>query len=185
MASPKQPGIAVDAGGGAVIDPTQNVLDLVEAERRRQDDLREAERRYFDAENKHVKEMVKLQAVHNQQIRTLESDRLDKIRTVDVQNAAASAAQLLSAVTTLATTQQATAETLRNQVAATASAVASQTERVINPIIERLSLLERATASTSGKGEGVNLAWVVLLGVVSLFGGLLGIAGVLYAVLKQ
>jgi len=35
-------GIPVDAFGGATIDPTKNVLDLVEAANRRQDDLRAA-----------------------------------------------------------------------------------------------------------------------------------------------
>lgn len=40
-----RPGVAVDARGNAVIDPTKNVLDLVQAAIRRQDDLRDAETR--------------------------------------------------------------------------------------------------------------------------------------------
>src|SRR5678810_209584 len=37
-----QPGIPVDAFGGKTIDPTKNVLDLVDAANKRQDDLRES-----------------------------------------------------------------------------------------------------------------------------------------------
>ncbi len=44
-----RPGIGVDARGGQVIDPTKNVLDLVEAAIRRQDDLRVAEAKLQDA----------------------------------------------------------------------------------------------------------------------------------------
>ena len=47
MAGPREqrPGIGVDSLGGQVIDPTKNVLDLVEASIKRQDDLRDAETR--------------------------------------------------------------------------------------------------------------------------------------------
>lgn len=41
----QRPGIGVDSKGSAVIDPTKNVLDLVEASIKRQDDLRDAETR--------------------------------------------------------------------------------------------------------------------------------------------
>ena len=40
MAEKQRSGIPVDAFGGATIDPTKNVLDLVEAANKRQDDLR-------------------------------------------------------------------------------------------------------------------------------------------------
>lgn len=56
-----RPGIAVDAKGGAVIDPTKNVLDLVEAAIRRQDDLRTAEAKFQnamrDAETRRLNEL--------------------------------------------------------------------------------------------------------------------------------
>jgi len=41
--STQPPGPGVDSEGRAVIDPTRNVLDLVAAANRRQDDLRTAE----------------------------------------------------------------------------------------------------------------------------------------------
>jgi hypothetical protein len=186
-----KPGIGVDAHGNEVIDPTANVLSLVDAAVTRIDDMADLRAKLSDeqvkrleAEGRHLEEIAKLRAEYSKDTRHLEADRLDKIRSVDVANAAATAAQLLSAVTTLATTQQATAETLRNQVASTATAVANQTERVINPIIERLSLLERATAATSGKSEGLSQGAGILLGVITFISSLLGIAAVLYAVLK-
>jgi len=162
---PSAIGIPVDAQGGPTIDPTKNVLDLVNAAVRRIDDMAvlraqlslEQIRRVEQAQS-FAESMAVLRSDHNREIRHMESDRVDKIRSVDVANAAATAAQLLSAVTTLATTAQATAETLRNQVAATAAAVASQTERVVNPIIERLALLEKSSNFGQGRAELANPA---------------------------
>ncbi len=162
-------GLPVDFSGGPTVDPTENVKDLSEALSQRQDDLRESNNKYLDARLDGMENMAILRSSHNseimalraefyKEIRHMESDRVDKIRSVDVANAAATAAQLLSAVTTLATTAQATAETLRNQVAATAAAVASQTERVVNPIIERLALLEKSSNFGQGRAELANPA---------------------------
>lgn len=206
------PGIGVDAAGGAVIDPTKNVLDLVEAERRRQDDLREAERRYFDAENAHVKEMAAMRAMYQEKLDAAESARLDSIRQVDREDVNKTAAQALSAIQTLAATTGTTAETLRTQVATTAQATANALTTITGEINKRLSALEltssegkgkqtiadpqyerlsmmvenltRAQATGSGKSEGISMIGALIMGGVALIGGLLGIAGVLYAVLK-
>jgi len=158
-------GFAVDSYGERAYDPSPNVLQLTEAAIRRVDDMADLRARMADEQFKrieaglgHTKDFADLRAAHNTEIRRMESDRVDKIRSVDVANAAATAAQLLSAVTTLATTAQATAETLRNQVAATAAAVASQTERVVNPIIERLALLEKSSNFGQGRAELANPA---------------------------
>jgi len=145
------PGIPVDAGGGPTIDPTKNVLDLVAAAVRREDDLREAERRFNATEIAHVKELARLRAGHSREIRILDADRLEKVRQVDQLNADRLAQQIRDAVDTLATTTAATAETLRNQGAATAAVVAGQTERIVNPILERLAALERASYTGQGR----------------------------------
>lgn len=214
------PGVPVDAYGGPTVDPTRNVLGHVAAAVLRIDDMAELRAQLVDEkiyrmerEWVHQDKFAILRAEHSKEIRHMESERVNSIRSVDVQNAAATAAQLLSAVTTLATTAQATAETLRNQVAATAAAVASQTERVMNPVVERIALLEKAQYTGAGKagvadplydrlttavealskmqsvgaGErrGISGAWAALLGFVSLVGGLLGIGGVMYAVAQR
>lgn len=146
-----QPGGATDSANRPVVDPTANVQSLTEASNKRQDDLREAQEKYFASEIAHLNETAVLRAEHNAEMRRMEADRVDKIRSVDVANAAATAAQLVGAVNTLATTASATAETLRNQVAATAAAVASQTERVLGPIIERLTTLEKSNNFVQGR----------------------------------
>ena len=142
---------------GSAVDPTENVKALMEASLKSLTERQDLLARLADEKIKRLESAVlsaektaTMQASHNTEIRHMESDRVDKIRSVDVANAAATAAQLLSAVTTLASTAQATAETLRNQVAATAAAVASQTERIINPIVERVAVLEKS----SYRGEG-------------------------------
>lgn len=58
----QRPGVGVDGRGGAVIDPTKNVLDLVEAAIGRQDDLRNAETVRFnekiEAETRRINELA-------------------------------------------------------------------------------------------------------------------------------
>ena len=56
------PGPGVDAYGQPVVDPTQNVLDLVKAAIQRQDDLREMAHRY-DAQ------VGKMREAHAQEMR--------------------------------------------------------------------------------------------------------------------
>jgi hypothetical protein len=61
-------------------------------------------------------------------------------------------------------------------------------QQVADPALDRMAaMVEKLVslqASGAGKNEGVNATWIVLLGAIGGFGGLLGIAGILYAVLK-
>lgn len=109
------PGAAVDIYGQPVIDPTRNVLGYVDAAIKRQDDLREAESR-------HVREVIAIQSEHSRQMRLAEAARIDAIRSVDVGavNRAAEVSALQA--TTLAAQVATSAETLRTQAAATATA---------------------------------------------------------------
>jgi len=52
-------GIPVDAFGGSTIDPTKNVLDLVEAANKRQDDLRQADILRLEGELHTFKESIR------------------------------------------------------------------------------------------------------------------------------
>lgn len=62
----RRTGIPVDAFGGATVDPTKNVLDLVEAANKRQDDLRQADVRRIDMELAALKEHVRdVSAAHD------------------------------------------------------------------------------------------------------------------------
>jgi len=111
MANEIGPGPGVDAQGRPVIDPTQNVLDLVEAAIKRQDDLREK-----DAE--HIREIIGIRAEYDEKLREAESDRIDAIRAVDVGAVNRAAEVAATQATVLAAQLQATAEAARTGLVA-------------------------------------------------------------------
>ena len=57
-------GMGVDSLGGPVIDPTENVISLVEAEAKRQDDLRRASKELTDEKVSHQGAISGLIAKH-------------------------------------------------------------------------------------------------------------------------
>ncbi|HEY9413122.1 MAG TPA: hypothetical protein VIQ30_00050, partial [Pseudonocardia sp.] len=67
----------MDSKGQPVLDPTKNVLDLVEAAIKRQDDLREME-------SQHQREIGDLRHQYEKELRKAETARIDAIRAVDV-----------------------------------------------------------------------------------------------------
>lgn len=136
--SPSRPGIGVDARGGQVIDPTENVKALSEAANKRQDDLRAAADKLFesklqDAEKvselryahtqelallqaRKIEEEAKLRAEYSDRLQAAEAKRIDAIRAVDVGAAANLAQRTTEQATALATVVTQSAEVLRNQV---------------------------------------------------------------------
>lgn len=196
-------GMAVDAHGGPVVDPTQNVLDLTEAANRRQDDLREAERRYQDAQVAHAKELVSVRADHAKQLGEAESKRIDAIRAVDVNAVAVASERQAAAATVLANQVVQSADALRTLVATTAATMAeqqrvqsqqfndrlTQVERsqyegrgrqlVTDPQMEKIvSLVEglgRSAQQSAGKVEGINWVGMVVVGAVGLVGSVITI----------
>jgi hypothetical protein len=208
----QQDGLAVDRTGGPVVVPTANVIALNEAANRRQDDLRNLTNALTAAQIHHVIEMATLRADHAKEIRLLESDRLDKIRQVDVLAGNTAADRALVAIQTLDRTTQANAETLRSMVATTATAIATQTGNTVAQQNERIAALEKSsytgigkqavadpmmaelvaemkrlresTATGVGKQEGISWTGALIMGSVAFIAAVLGIAGVLYAVLK-
>lgn len=123
---------AVDRRGNPVVDPTKNVLDLVSAAIKRQDDLRESDNKIADLRDEHAKEL-----------RLAEAARIDAIRAVDV-SAVKSAAEVQAAqANTLATQVATSAETLRTQVAATATAAETKLAAALEPIQKDIADLRR------------------------------------------
>jgi hypothetical protein len=197
-------GLGIDADGGPVIDPTQNVLDLVHAAINRQDDLREAHDRLNAEGINHQKELSELRAKHSRDLSVKESSRLDAIRQVDQLAVTRAAEQTLTAVNALASSQAREAETLRNSLTSTAAALATQNADTVKQISDRISSLERSSyegkgkqavadpmlaelvaemknlresrANVTGKSQGISAAWAALLGVVVLITGLIGVA---------
>lgn len=116
------PGPGVDAEGAPVVDPTANVLALVEAAAKRLDDL------------------AALRSNYEAQLRQAETARIDAIRAVDV-----------GAVQRAAEVAAAQAEALRNQVAVAATATAAALAAALDPIQKRLDDLTRAQYETVGQ----------------------------------
>lgn len=165
--APSGIGVGVDARGGAVIDPTENVKALNEASVTRLDDLRIAEQRSvelvvtalerrLDSEIIHVKEMAHLNQEHQRQLDAAESARIDSIRQVDVLATATTAAQALTAIQTLQGTTNASAETLRVAVANQATTLAAQLTTTVAEINKRLSSLEASSYEGMGKQKVVD-----------------------------
>ena len=139
MTTPNEPGPATDASGRPVFDPTANVISLNEASVQRLDDLAalrdtylarlEDLRRYYD----------QLLRERDDQLRKAESDRIDAIRAVDVGN-----------VQRAAEVAAAQADTLRNQVAATAAQAQTSLAAALDPIQKDIADLRRAQYEAQG-----------------------------------
>lgn len=167
---PKQTtsGQGIDYEGHAVIDPTQNVLDLVQAAIQRQDDLRAAE-----AEG--LRREVELRADYDEKLRRAETARIDAIRAVDVgavnRAAEVSAAQALTLATQVATS----AETLRTQVAAAAQASTVALAAALEPIQKDIAELRKTQYEQAGQKaqviESRDTRGETRLNVGAVFGG--------------
>jgi sulfite reductase alpha subunit-like flavoprotein len=187
------PGPGVDATGQPVIDPTQNVLDLVRAAIQRQDDLRDMADKHSkevrDLGDRHTREIVAIRAEFGEKLREAESKRIDAIRAVDVGavNRAAEVASTQAA--TLAAQVATSAETLRNQVAAAASAATLALASALEPIKVDIADLRKAQYEAQGqktqvietreKGGSVGM-WIGV--AVGAFGFLLAIVAMIVAI---
>lgn len=178
-------GIAVDAYGAPTVDPTKNVLDHVAAAIRRIDDLLDSHNNIVNAKLAHQSEVVSLRAAHNAEIgrlraehaselRLAESGRLDAIRQVDV-----------LAVQTLAQSSKDTAAALGIMVDSTAKAIAAQTTASMATINDRLTILERSSYEGKGRGGGLQAGWGYLVAGVGLFGTILAIGSVIFALVVK
>jgi len=144
-------GIGLDAYGGPLIDPTQNVKDLTEAANLRQDDLRQLNNRYLKAliqtveqtaklKAKHVKNIADLHQIHDYAIHKAEAGRLDALRQNDREDVKA-----LAAATT------AKAEALQAQVSITAKTLADSFASAMAEQNKRLSAIELSQSEGRGK----------------------------------
>jgi hypothetical protein len=163
----------VDAAGNPVVDPTANVLQLVDAAIQRQDDLR-------NLEAHHTREMANLRAMYDAKLRQAETSRIDAIRAVDVGAVQRAAEVGATQATTLAAQVATSAETLRTQVAAAATASQVSLAAALVPLQEAIADLRRAQYESAGQksqvGEtrlnvgailgGISLLLVIVFGVL-------------------
>jgi hypothetical protein len=141
-------GVPVDTFGGPTVDPTVNVLNLVEAAIQRQDDLRAASERY-------TKELSDLREKYQEKLADAESKRVDanalaESRRIDALLAAGNNAVQLAAI----------------EGKSTAAALA-----------ERVEASAKALAQGSGRDIGMSLGAKVVIGFVSFFVALIGLVG--------
>jgi hypothetical protein len=155
-------GPAVDRTGQPVVDPTQNVLDLVEAAIRRQDDLRQAD-------SAHLRELMAVRSEYDQKLRdsdrheagvragyedrlaAKETARLDAIRAVDVANVESARQVAEARANTLATQQQASADALRNQVEQARITTADALAQTVAPLQKSIEDLRQAQYQQQGE----------------------------------
>jgi len=180
------PGLGTDSNGLPVIDPTQNVLNLVDAETRRQDDIR-------NLVSKHLTEMAALRADYDGQLRVAESARIDAIRAVDVGAVKAAAEVSATQATMLATQVQTVAEALRTSVQAAATAASIAQANAIEPLVAAIADLRKTQYEAQGvraqvvenrddrRETGIGTRGWVAIGVALLAAGI-GFTGLLITV---
>lgn len=148
------PGKAVDAQGAPAVDPTKNVLDLVEATVERLDDLLEAAVKRLDdlraLDHDHIRQLAEMRAAHDRELRLAEASRVDAIRAVDI--AAVQRASEVSADQAKALADQvaASAEAMRNQVDAAATAAQIGLTDALQPMKADIADLRRAQYEAQG-----------------------------------
>jgi hypothetical protein len=192
MTAAPPPGPGVDARGVPVEDPTRNVLDLVEAGLKRQDDLRGVESVLNKERDYHQQEMALLRARHAGELRRAETERINAIRAVDVGAVAAAAAVSAQQAQQLAAQVATSAEALRNQVAATATASAVALGAALDPIQKDIADLRRAQYEAQGQKtqvvetQATNLGtrqWsgIIIAAAIAIGGLLVSAAGIIIA----
>jgi hypothetical protein len=143
-------------------DPTQNVSDLLDAaeshfehklnaEIRRQDDLREAMLDSRKVEVDHLHEIMSIRTNYEEKLREAEAKRIDAIRAVDVAAVQQTATVSAVAATTLAAQVATSAETLRTQVQAAATAATVALAAALEPIQKDIGELRRYQYEQAGQ----------------------------------
>lgn len=140
-----------------IIDPTANVIALVEANAKANASLREADIKFNDAEARHLRETAVLRASNAETTRIGDLDRLASTRQVDVLAASATAAALATAV-----------QTLSKQTSDLAVTLASQTDSKLRDVDGRIADLQKSSYQGGGKSEGMDSLWKLLIGLAGL-----------------
>jgi hypothetical protein len=134
-----RPGVGVDARGGAVIDPTRNVLDLVRAESKYQDAQRDSQDKLLNEKVGNLKDMLKL--VSDSMIQFQNAQRESETRRIDQ----------------LASTRQEFQNTIRDMLAesvrTTSTLVSTQLVQIQATFDTRVSKLEAGAFTAAGKSS--------------------------------
>jgi hypothetical protein len=169
--APGGTGAGVDAMGGPVFDPTENVLDLVEKETGRQDDLRDWIVKYYDMKLDDMEEMAILRDTHQKEVAVLRDMHARELRESDNTNSATAIGEIRSAAKELATVATSTASTLQSRVDATAATLGKAGAEQVGAVLTRVAALELAAAQGIGKQAVVDPMMATLLDEVKKLSG--------------
>jgi hypothetical protein len=159
-------GPSTDRNNDPVVDPTKNVLDLVEAERRRQDDLRMMDSKWRDTmdnrERQHAKEM-----------REAEAGRIDAILEAAAAN-----------VQRAADVQSGVAERLAQQVTGSAEVVRLALRAEIEPVQKDIQDLRRVQYEGVGQKTQVVESRSTTTTITAVVGSVIALLLVIIAIIN-
>jgi hypothetical protein len=162
-------------GPEKMVDPTENILNLVQEAIKRQDDLRAAADRHSAMAAKHVEDIAALRADYDAQLRKAETARIDAIRAVDVGAVNRAAEVSAQQAMTLAAQVAASAETLRSQVAAAATAATAALAAALDPIQKDIADLRKTQYEQAGQRTQVGESRLNLGSLIGVVGALIGV----------
>ena len=205
MADGKRSGIPVDAFGGATIDPTKNVLDLVEAQARRLDGERVSDAKRIDAEIAGLKEYLKdLMAAHDKRYEQRYEAQLNALDVALVAqkeavkdafaaqkeaiNAAlASADRAVSKAEIAAEKRFESVNEFRNTLSDQQRNLMprQEAENRLNALAEKIGVLEGFRTETLSRGVGTKEGWGQSASAVALVVSVLALLGMAIALLRN
>lgn len=166
MDDEKATGLGIDASGGPVIDPTANVISLVQANKEAADALRDMHDRLIRAEIGRVEETVKwleklseVHQRHDREIHQAEQEKMAALRASD------EAARITEANRSLEATK-----VVERTLSLTAEAQARRYEADMIENNKRLAVLEKASYEGAGKGTGAKNLWFIIAAVITVLG---------------
>ncbi len=139
-----------DAAGQPVVDPTHNVIQLVQSAVSRLDDLRRADMVTVEKMFAAIEKMNGQRDLHAIELREAESARINAVRAIDVGAVQQASAVAATQASTLAAQVATSAETLRTQVAAAASAATIALSAALEPVQKDIADLRRAQYEAQG-----------------------------------
>jgi hypothetical protein len=136
-------------------DPTENVKRDIAASERRMDDLRGMEARLREMEARHVRELMARDRDAARELRLAETQRINAILSENAGNVQRAADVQQAQQQALAAQVAQSAETVRQQMTATATTVAETLRTTVAPMLTRLDELSRAQYETQGQKQQV------------------------------
>jgi len=136
-----------------VIDPTKNVLDLVDAESRYRDKLRDADAKYTDD----MRNADKQRRNDLSEQRDKLEERMERQRE-----------RYEERITRMQT----------DEVKANSDLLSKQLDRMLTTFGDRLAELERFRYEVGGRSSGISSVWVVVVGAIGALAAIVGVINI-------